>query len=87
MMPIPITDTMTDSNLFGRWFSGGTWGVWIAILKAGYGLPMSDAEIAVFKSVAGSRNPPNKRVRELWVIAPPSSAKLTLSITCPRATR
>jgi hypothetical protein len=66
--PLPITDTMTDPNLFGRWFAGGTWGTWQAVLKAAYGLPMSDAEIAVFKSVSGSRNPPSKRVKELWAL-------------------
>jgi hypothetical protein len=59
---------MTDPNLFGRWFAGGTWGTWQAVLKAAYGLRMTDAEIATFKSVSGSRNPPTRRVKELWAL-------------------
>jgi hypothetical protein len=35
--------------------------------KAQYCLPMSAEEITFFKSAAGGRNPPKKRVRELWV--------------------
>jgi hypothetical protein len=75
MIPLPITSTMTDPNLFGKWFAGGTWGVWQAILKAAYAIPMTDAEIKTFKSLAGSRNPPSRRVRELWVIAGRRSGK------------
>jgi hypothetical protein len=37
-------------------------------LKAAYALPMSDSEIEFFRTVA-DRDPPKKRVRELWIIA------------------
>jgi hypothetical protein len=38
------------------------------ILRAAFALPMSKKEIAFFKTIAGDRDPPKKRVRELWVV-------------------
>src|SRR5271157_5451289 len=34
-----------------------------------FALPLNDAERETFLTVAGGRNPPSKRVRELWVVA------------------
>ena len=39
MLALPITQTMHDPNLFGKWFAGGTFGVWEAVLKATFVLP------------------------------------------------
>lgn len=63
-----IVDAFDDPALFGPWFSGPSWCLWRAILKAAFALPMTDEEIALFRGVA-DRDPPRKRVRELWVIA------------------
>ena len=60
-----IIEAMEHPKLFGPWFEGPTWNGWKAILKAGYALPMSAEEIAFFRTVA-ERNPPTKRVKELW---------------------
>lgn len=50
------------------WFQGGaSWDRWRVILKAAYCLPMTDAEKASFREIA-EREPPTKRVRELWII-------------------
>jgi hypothetical protein len=62
-------------RLFKQWFAGPSWDGWRAILKAAYALPMTEAEIAFFKSVAGGREPPKNRVRELWVCAGRRSGK------------
>ncbi|HEV2546260.1 MAG TPA: hypothetical protein VGU20_02895, partial [Stellaceae bacterium] len=61
-----IIDTITDDALLGRWFEGESWATWRAILRAAEGLPMSDDDLARFRAVA-ERDPPRKRVRELWV--------------------
>jgi hypothetical protein len=66
---------MTDPNLFGRWFTGESWATWRAVLKAAYALPMTTAEVAAFGRVSGGRDPPDRRVRELWVIAGRRSGK------------
>jgi len=63
-----ILAAMNDRNLFEPWFAGSSWDGWRTILKAAYALPMSDEERAFFRSVA-EREPPRKRVRELWVVA------------------
>ena len=66
--PITIVDAMNDPALFEPWFSGPTWDGWRAVLKAAFALPMDDQELAFFRQVA-ERDPPQKRVRELWIVA------------------
>jgi hypothetical protein len=63
--------TVVDAfdRLFKQWFDGPSWDGWRAILKAAFCLPMSESELTFFRSVAGDRDPPTKRVKELWVIA------------------
>jgi hypothetical protein len=75
MVSLPITDAMTDPNLFGQWFAGDSWGTATAVLKAAYALPMNIGEIMRFKRVAGGRDPPTQRVKELFVIAGRRSGK------------
>jgi hypothetical protein len=66
--PISLTRAIADPKLFKPWFKGDSWGAWGAILKAAFAEQMNDDEIALFRSVA-ERDPPQKRVRELWIIA------------------
>jgi hypothetical protein len=65
---IPITAAMDDPRLFRPWFRGASWDGWRAILKAAFALPLSDSESAFFRTVA-DRDPPRRRVRELWIVA------------------
>src|SRR6266446_6340816 len=67
MSTLSPIEAMEDPNLFQPFFPGETWGGWKAILKAAYALPMSDEEVAFFRTVA-ERDPPSKPVRELWFI-------------------
>ena len=67
-MSIDIVAAMDDPDLFGPWFAGPSWDGWRAILKGAFALPMTPAEIEFFKIVA-ERDPPKKRVRELWISA------------------
>jgi hypothetical protein len=70
--PLPaasIVDCMADDDAFGPWFEGSSWNAWKAILKAAYALPRSPADRAVVAPLAGNRDPPAHRVRELWVVA------------------
>jgi hypothetical protein len=55
-------------TLFRRWFEGPSWDPWRTILKAAFALPMTKQEIAFFKSIAGDRDPPPRRVKELFVV-------------------
>lgn len=47
------------------WFPGSSWDPWRAVLKAAFALPMTPSEIEFFRAVA-DRDPPKRRVRELW---------------------
>jgi len=65
---LTLLDCMDDPKLFEPWFSGPSWAVWKAVLKAAFAIPMTTQDRELFESVA-ERAPPTKRVRELWVIA------------------
>ena len=56
-------------GIFQPWFPGETWGNWKSVLKAMDALPMTDKEIAFFKSIAGDRDPPRHRVSEFVAVA------------------
>jgi hypothetical protein len=60
---------------FKPWFPGDSWAPWKAVLSAAFALPMSDDELAIFKALAGGREPPGRRVKELWIIAGRRSGK------------
>jgi hypothetical protein len=65
---LSIVDAIADRNLFEPWFRGPSWNAWRTIVKAAYALEMSEAERAFFTTIA-NREPPRKRVKELWVCA------------------
>lgn len=66
---LDIVSAMSHAGLFAPWFRGGSsWDGWRSILKAAFGLPMSDPEREFFHQVA-EREPPSRRVKELWIIA------------------
>ena len=64
-----ITDAISDPQLLGAALGPvASWRNWRTVLKTAFGLNLNDEEAVVFASVAGSRSPPTKRVRELWAI-------------------
>jgi hypothetical protein len=66
---------IADPALLGASFAGASWDTWRAILKAAYAEPLDEAEQGLFRAVAGDRDPPRRRVRELIVIAGRRSGK------------
>ena len=63
-----LVEAMNSPALFKPWFPGDTWGGWQAVLKAVYAQPMTADEIDFFKSIAGGREPPTRRVSELVAV-------------------
>ena len=64
-----IDVALTDKRLLGAALGNNvTWSAWLAVLRAAFGLPLSDTKQAIFAEVAGDRAPPAQRVRELWAI-------------------
>ncbi|MER9840324.1 terminase [Mesorhizobium australicum] len=73
---ITIDTALRDQNLLGAALGQSTtWDTWIAILRAAYGLDLSAEERTAFNAVSGGREPPTKRVRELWCIIGRRSGK------------
>jgi hypothetical protein len=69
-----ISSALDDPQLLAPSFRGESWAVWRAILRAAEGLPLSDDQHRDFVRVA-EREPPRRRVRELWAIAGRRSGK------------
>jgi Phage Terminase len=66
---MPVDAALTHPDLLGAALGPATtWSTWLAVLKAAFGLPLSDQQRATFVQVAGPRSPPTRRVRELWAI-------------------
>jgi hypothetical protein len=64
-----IVETLLDKALLGAALGNpATWATWLVVLQAAFGLELNDAELEIFASVAGARQPPSRRVRELWAI-------------------
>jgi hypothetical protein len=64
-----IDDAITDPKLLGAALGPiQSWTIWRTVLKATFGLALTDDEARAFASVAGSRKPPAQRVRELWAL-------------------
>ena len=74
-MTMTIGASFTDRRLFGEWFAGESWDNWRAILRAMFAERMTKSELAFFKSVAGGREPPPKRIKECTIISGRRSGK------------
>jgi hypothetical protein len=72
---LTVIDFMNDAALCGPHFSGPSWDGWRAVLKCMDALPMSDAEVAFVKGIAGDRAMPVRPVREVYAIGGRRSGK------------
>ena len=50
------------------WFQGDSWAPWRTVMKAAYGIPLSETERELFSQIAGGRRPPTRQVRALVII-------------------
>jgi terminase large subunit-like protein len=72
----PIDQALTHPELLGAALGDpAPWKVWSIVLKAAFGLPVTSEESEVFRTVAGDRGLPLRRVRELWAVAGRRSGK------------
>ena len=66
---IDIVNAISDKNLFGSIFKDlNTWRAWLVALKAIFGLPMSDEELALYQECTRRENPPQKPFKEIYLI-------------------
>jgi len=64
---LSVSAALDDRDLLAPHFAGESWSTWRAVLRAAEGLPLDDDQRARFRAVA-EREPPGKRVRELWAV-------------------
>jgi hypothetical protein len=76
-----IITAMENPALFERWYSGASWDGWKTILRAAYNLPMVDRDREFLRTVA-DREPPQQRVKELWIAAGRRSGKDSVASLC-----
>lgn len=64
---VTIRDLMTDQTLFGSQFGGDSFAAWRALLAAFYGLPLDDAETAIYRMLTSRSDAPQVAFNELWL--------------------
>lgn len=64
---LSVAAAISEGGILADGFRGTTWDRWRAVLKAANAEPMTEHEIALFREVA-ERDPPTRRVREVWFI-------------------
>jgi hypothetical protein len=66
---LSILDTISDPELFQPWFRRPeSWVAWFAFLMAVFGLPMTNADLEIFRECTGLSEPPIGGVREAWLV-------------------
>jgi hypothetical protein len=77
---ITIDAAMTDKSLLGAALGDTkSWTTWRAVLRATFGLSLNADQRATFATVAGDREPPTKRVSELWAVVARRSGKTRMA--------
>jgi Phage Terminase len=71
-----IDRAFRDKRLFATALGDlSTWQLWLTILCAAFGLPLTAEQMQLFAAVSGGRPPPAKQARELWIVAGRRSGK------------
>lgn len=73
---VSIDQALCDPQLLGAALGDpAPWALWFTVLKAAFGIELNREERRAFAIVAGSRQPPQERVAELWAIVGRRSGK------------
>lgn len=72
---VTILDAMDDPLLFGQWFRGPSWDAWRAFLAVLFALPLTDAQLEIFKECTGRTVAPNEPCREVRLLCGRRSGK------------
>jgi hypothetical protein len=80
MNELGIDEALASPRLLGAALGSlDSWMVWSVALRAAFGLPLDELDRRVFRAIAGDRDLPKRRVRELWCIAGRGSGKSRMS--------
>src|SRR5262245_55858306 len=77
---ITIDTVLLDIKLLGAALGDvSTWSLWLTTLRAAFGLGLSAEQRTRFAEIAGSRQPPTRRVQELWCVCGRRSGKTKIA--------
>lgn len=79
---LTILDAVTDPKVFGPYFGGGTWDVWKVFLAALFALPMTDAQLALYRHYTGRTTAPTIPFSEGWLICGRRAGKSFILAVC-----
>ena len=65
---LTVLDLMIDTALLANSFPGASWDAWRAALAALFGLPMSEAQLEIYRRCTGRTTPPTTQAREGWFV-------------------
>jgi hypothetical protein len=65
---VTILNAMSDSRAFGKFFVGPSWDAWKAFLAALFALPMTPAQLELYRQHTGRTMPPTEPFRECWLL-------------------
>lgn len=65
---ITIIEAMRDPDLWRPWFKSESWRPWHSFLKSLFAIPMSDAELSIYKQCTGRTQTPPDEITEAWVV-------------------
>jgi hypothetical protein len=77
-----ILDCIGDPKVFGPHFTGGTWDVWKVFLAALFALPMTDAQLAVYRQFTGRTTAPKIPFAESWLVCGRRAGKSFILAVC-----
>jgi phage terminase large subunit-like protein len=82
---IQIDAALVDKNLLGSALGpADSWATWLTCLRAAFGITLNHQDRRAFAAIAGSRKSPERKIRELWIIAGRRSGKsrMAAAIAC-----
>jgi hypothetical protein len=83
MTNFAIDRALKDPRLLGAALGDPmTWQTWRSVLKAAFGLHLTEQEARTFTDIAGERSPPTQRVRELWAVVGRRGGKSRMAAAC-----
>ena len=65
---LDIVSAISDPHVFGPFFRGATWDAWRAFFAALFALPMSAAQVAIYREHTQRTAPPTAPADEAWLV-------------------
>jgi hypothetical protein len=65
---VNVLQAIDDPKVFGQHFRAGSWQAWRVFLATMFALPLTDAELAIYRQCTGRDAPPSAPLHESWLV-------------------